>query len=174
MSTNRNRAGYDRPPVTNHAQPNEKNKIWLFSTYQTGGEHVGSSQPIGKRRIWPSGTDQTVGEHGGGGPVAPTPVWKYFTRPQLPLKGPNKHEILVAVIFTQIRPEWVGDFGTRPKNSLSLWLRTYIYLLIGEIFLTLSSTALKNIKWRFSSQNHKLNEFDLCKNPGDEYLMLNA
>jgi hypothetical protein len=31
------------------------------------------------------------------------------------LKGP-KHEIFVAGIFAQIRPIWIGDLGTRPKN----------------------------------------------------------
>jgi hypothetical protein len=26
------------------------------------------------------------------------------------------HEIFVAVIFTQIRPVWISDLGTRPNN----------------------------------------------------------
>ncbi len=34
----------------------------------------------------------------------------------LPLKGP-KREIFVAGIFAQIRPVWIGDLGTRPKNK---------------------------------------------------------
>jgi hypothetical protein len=32
------------------------------------------------------------------------------------LKGP-KLEIFASRVFTQIRSVWVGDFGTRPKNS---------------------------------------------------------
>ncbi len=36
------------------------------------------------------------------------------------LKGP-RHEIFVAGIFTQIRPVWVGDLGTRPKSPKSLY-----------------------------------------------------
>ncbi len=35
--------------------------------------------------------------------------------PGLSLKGP-KREMFVAVIFTVIRPLWVGDLETRPKN----------------------------------------------------------
>jgi hypothetical protein len=31
------------------------------------------------------------------------------------LKGP-KREIFGLRIFTQIRPIWIGDLGTRPKN----------------------------------------------------------
>ena len=38
------------------------------------------------------------------------------------LKGP-KLEIFVAEIFTEIIPVWVGDLGTRPKNSKLGWFR---------------------------------------------------
>jgi hypothetical protein len=38
------------------------------------------------------------------------------------LKGP-KLEILSSGVFTQIRPEWVGDLGTRPKNPKLGWFR---------------------------------------------------
>ncbi len=38
-----------------------------------------------------------------------------------PLKGP-KLEIFVAGIFAQIRPIWIGDLGTRPKNPKKLCL----------------------------------------------------
>jgi hypothetical protein len=31
------------------------------------------------------------------------------------VKGP-KHEKFVAEIFTQFRPGWIGDLGTRPKT----------------------------------------------------------
>jgi hypothetical protein len=51
--------------------------------------------------------------------------------PHRSLKWP-KHEIFVAGIFTQIRPAWVGDLGTRPKNSKSFRLRPYINLFIGD------------------------------------------
>ncbi len=43
------------------------------------------------------------------------------------LKGP-KREIFVAGIFTEIRPVWVGDLETRPKNLKSLCLGPYITL----------------------------------------------
>jgi hypothetical protein len=33
------------------------------------------------------------------------------------LKGP-KLEIFGSRVFTQIRPVWVGDLETRPKNSI--------------------------------------------------------
>jgi hypothetical protein len=39
----------------------------------------------------------------------------------VPLKGP-KCEIFVAGIFAQIRPIWIGDLGTRPKNPKKLYL----------------------------------------------------
>jgi hypothetical protein len=57
--------------------------------------------------------------------------WKKFIRA---LKGP-KHEILVAGIFTEIRPVWVGDLETRPKNLKSLCLGPYITLyFLGFLF----------------------------------------
>ncbi len=37
------------------------------------------------------------------------------------LKGP-KREKFVAGIFAQIRPIWIGDLGTRPKNPKKLRL----------------------------------------------------
>ena len=37
------------------------------------------------------------------------------TMSQESLKGP-KREIFVAGIFAQIRPIWIGDLETRPKN----------------------------------------------------------
>ncbi len=36
------------------------------------------------------------------------------------LKGP-KLEIFGSRVFTQIRPLWVGDLGTRPKNPTVGW-----------------------------------------------------
>ena len=58
---------------------------------------------------------------------------------KLGLKGP-KREIFVAGIFAQIRPIWIGDLGTRPKNpknyiwGLKFQLETAKYLLsdIGD------------------------------------------
>jgi hypothetical protein len=50
------------------------------------------------------------------------------------LKRP-KREIFVAGIFTQIRPVWVGDLETRPKNLKSLCLGPYINLyFLGFLF----------------------------------------
>jgi hypothetical protein len=37
------------------------------------------------------------------------------------LKGP-KREIFGLGIFAQIRPIWIGDLGTRPKNPKKLGL----------------------------------------------------
>jgi hypothetical protein len=37
-----------------------------------------------------------------------------FSFPSMPLKGP-KLEIFGSGVFTQIKPVWVGDLGTRPK-----------------------------------------------------------
>jgi hypothetical protein len=52
----------------------------------------------------------------------------------VPLKGP-KHKIFVAGIFTEIRPVWVGDLETRPKNLKSLCLGPYITLyFLGFLF----------------------------------------
>ncbi len=51
-----------------------------------------------------------------------------YSKMYFPLKVP-KHEIFVAGIFTQIIPVWVGDLGTMPKNSKSLWLVPYIHFL---------------------------------------------
>jgi hypothetical protein len=49
-----------------------------------------------------------------------------------------------------------------------------IYLFIGEIFIALSATALKNTKWRLSSQNHKLFEFpgQVLKSPTSTHIGL--
>jgi hypothetical protein len=50
------------------------------------------------------------------------------------LKGP-KHEIFFAGIFTEIRPVWVGELETRPKNLKSLCLGPYITLyFLGFLF----------------------------------------
>jgi hypothetical protein len=43
------------------------------------------------------------------------------------LKGP-KREMVVAGIFTEIRPLWVGDLETRAKNLKSSFLGPYITL----------------------------------------------
>jgi hypothetical protein len=39
------------------------------------------------------------------------------------LKGP-KLEIVGSGVFTQIRPVWIGDLGTKPKNLKIWWYRT--------------------------------------------------
>jgi hypothetical protein len=41
------------------------------------------------------------------------------------LKGP-KREMFIAGIFTEIRPVWVGDLETRPKNLLGGGVVIYI------------------------------------------------
>jgi hypothetical protein len=49
-------------------------------------------------------------------------------------KGP-KHEIFVAGIFTQIRPVWVGDLGTRLKKSKKFMFGALYYALFPGIFV---------------------------------------
>jgi hypothetical protein len=50
------------------------------------------------------------------------------------LQGP-KREIFVAGIFTEIRPVWVDDLETMPKNLKSLCLGPYITLyFLGFLF----------------------------------------
>jgi hypothetical protein len=48
----------------------------------------------------------------------------------------------VAGIFTQIRPVWLDELESRPKN---LWLGPYIFIFIAQFFLTMSATALKKV-----------------------------
>jgi hypothetical protein len=57
------------------------------------------------------------------------------------VKGPML-EILGFGIFTQIRPVWMGDLGTNPKNSKSLLFGLKIVILY---VLALLPTALKQI-----------------------------
>ncbi len=40
----------------------------------------------------------------------------------VPLKGP-KNEIFGSGRFTQMRPLWVGDLGTRSNNPKLVWFR---------------------------------------------------
>jgi hypothetical protein len=55
-------------------------------------------------------------------------------RPHHCLKGP-KREIFVTGIFTEIRPVWVGDLETRPKNLKSLCLGLHVTLhFLGFLF----------------------------------------
>ncbi len=44
------------------------------------------------------------------------------SRDTVPLKG-LMIEIFGSGVFTQIRPVWVGAFGTRPKNPTMGWFR---------------------------------------------------
>jgi hypothetical protein len=57
------------------------------------------------------------------------------------VKGP-KLEIFGFGIFTQIRPVWIGDLGTNPKNSKSLlyWLENRHFVC----FSTVADSAKKN------------------------------
>jgi hypothetical protein len=75
------------------------------------------------------------------------------------IKG-RKLEIFVAQIFTQIKPVWVGDLETRPKNPKCLSLRPFITLYFPRfLFLALSATLPKSTNWRFSSLNQQNFEF---------------
>ena len=64
------------------------------------------------------------------------PAYSHSVRSNLnkSLKGP-KRELFVAGIFTEIRPVWVGDLETRPKNLKSLCLGPYTTLyFLGFLF----------------------------------------
>ncbi len=50
------------------------------------------------------------------------------------LKGP-KREIFGLGIFAQIRPIWIGDLGTRPKNPKKLGLGALDLPLFPEILV---------------------------------------
>ena len=50
------------------------------------------------------------------------------------LKAP-KHDIFIGVIFSEIRPAWVGDLETRLKNLKSLCLGLHVTLyFLGFLF----------------------------------------
>ncbi len=50
------------------------------------------------------------------------------------LKGP-KREMFVAEIFTEIRPVWLGDLETRPKNLKKFMFGALYYPLFPGIFV---------------------------------------
>jgi hypothetical protein len=63
------------------------------------------------------------------------------------LKGP-KREMFVAGIFTEIRPVWVGDLETMPKNLKSLCLGPYITLcFLGFLLKHCKLQRSKIKKW---------------------------
>ncbi len=70
----------------------------------------------------------------------PTPTLHRFSAGVL--KGP-KCEIFESGDFAQIRPIWIGDLGTRPKNINFDGLGLKIAILC---LLALSPTTLKNFK----------------------------
>jgi hypothetical protein len=59
--------------------------------------------------------------------------------PTGPLKGP-KIEIIGSGVFTQIRPVWVGDLGSRPKYPT--WER-FLYV---HVCINFKTKYLKNEK----------------------------
>jgi hypothetical protein len=61
------------------------------------------------------------------------------------LKGP-KRETFVAGIFTEIRPVWVGDLETRPKNLKSLCLGPYIIFISLDFCYSAVGYSAKKIK----------------------------
>jgi hypothetical protein len=79
-----------------------------------------------------------------------------ITRFYVILKGPKsiatlcpfgpKREIFVAGIFAQIRPIWIGDLGTRPKNPKKIMFGALNSTFNRRnICLTISATALKKL-----------------------------
>ncbi len=61
------------------------------------------------------------------------------------LKEP-KREMFVAGIFPEIRPVWVGDLETMPKNLKSLCLRPYITLYFLGFCFSAGGYSAKKIK----------------------------
>ena len=57
------------------------------------------------------------------------------------LKGP-KLETFVSLVFTQIKPVWVGDLGTRSKISKFLWFRPENRQFV--LFCSVTNIAKKN------------------------------
>jgi hypothetical protein len=57
------------------------------------------------------------------------------------LKGP-KLEIFVDRIFTQIRPVWIGNLGTRAKNPKSYVCGLMLPFIFGIFVLALSATSI--------------------------------
>jgi hypothetical protein len=57
----------------------------------------------------------------------PKGIWISHEKLVSALKGP-KREMFDAEIFTEIRPVWVDDLESRPKNLKSLFLGPYITL----------------------------------------------
>jgi hypothetical protein len=75
------------------------------------------------------------------------------------LKGP-KHEIFIAGIFTEIRPVWVGDLETRPKNLKSLCLGLILpYISWDFCFSTVGHNAKKIKKWELGEKKVDLDCF---------------
>jgi hypothetical protein len=74
----------------------------------------------------------------------------YLLNTHFILKGP-KPEIFGSRVFAQIRPVWVGDLGTRPKNPRLGWFRheNRHFILLSAVgdnakdFFTLSPTSLQ-------------------------------
>jgi hypothetical protein len=66
-----------------------------------------------------------------------------ISRDTVPLKRP-KLEIFGFEAFTQIRPVWVGDLGTGPKNFKNF--NGFGLRIVILYFLALSPTVLKNIR----------------------------
>jgi hypothetical protein len=64
----------------------------------------------------------------------------YWTVTVCLLKGP-KREIFDFGVFAQIRPIWIGDLGTRPKNFKFLWFRHE-----NRHFILISAVAYNALK----------------------------
>jgi hypothetical protein len=72
------------------------------------------------------------------------------------LKG-GKGEMFIARIFTEIRPVWVGDLETRPKNLRSLFLGPYITLYFLGFFFNAVGYSTKKIKnWELGKKKGNL------------------
>ncbi len=61
------------------------------------------------------------------------------------LKGP-KHEMFVAGIFTEIRPVWVVDLETRPKNLKSLCFGLKFPFISWDFCFSAVGCSAKKIK----------------------------
>jgi hypothetical protein len=109
---------------------------------------------------WKSSCMESVGSQLRPQPLRPWPCFRLYTRAkdgttidlQVPctfqnyicyLNGP-KLEIFVAEFFTQSKPVWVDDLGTRKEIKFFLFLAFYFNFNRRNICLAMSATALKN------------------------------
>jgi hypothetical protein len=80
-----------------------------------------------------------------GNPVDLSEIYLKLNISSAVLKG-LKREIFGFGIFAQIRPIWIGDLGTRPKNQKSyVWGLTLPFISRDFCFSAVGDSAKKNL-----------------------------